>query len=393
MRSIIGILATTVIAAAIAVPASLAEGEGAAGAGNKERVVIDGVDNYRVVEPLFEAVRVVLSHRGETYSPEYIQGISGAAFRIAGICPCAPTSSGAMATEDLPRLLGYDVKHLTLESCGVDWKGLPELLKRTDQYRMVGEGALQDADMKKLRNGLVDMISQVKEEIRQGRPVVLWHAFTNAEFDVVTGFDETKGVLIGRGAYVGNGEAYATAAQFRTLTAAYVGGWPAAILIGKKSAEPDLRAAEVEALREAVKHAYSSKNTDKAGKEGWALLEGLACYDQWIRHFGDPAKKRGSGDAYCYGIYRDTHRAASVFLREIAPKHPAGRIHMEKAADHFLAEADTLKSAEALMWWQSPEGPDAARNEKVVKVLTTARGEYASGIEQIELALASIDKK
>ena len=48
------------------------------------------------MDPLFEGIRVVLSYRGEAYSPAYLQGISGAAFRIAGICPCAPTSSFAM---------------------------------------------------------------------------------------------------------------------------------------------------------------------------------------------------------------------------------------------------------------------------------------------------------
>ncbi len=55
-----------------------------------KRVVLDGVDRYRVIEPLFEGIRIILSHRGEEYSPAYIQGISGAAFRIAGICPCTP---------------------------------------------------------------------------------------------------------------------------------------------------------------------------------------------------------------------------------------------------------------------------------------------------------------
>jgi len=306
-----------------------------------------------------------------------------------------------MGTADLPRLLGYDVKHLTLQSCGVDWKGLEyhasslpkELLKKTGQYRMVGEETLQDSEMRKLRNGLVDMISQVKEEIRRGRPVVFWHGFTNAEFDVVTGFDEAEGVLIGRGAYVGNGETYATAPQFRALTATYTGGWPTAILIGEKSAETDLPAAEIAALREAVKHAHSQKNTEKIGKEEWVFLEGLACYDQWIRQFSKPDKKRSSGDAYDYGIYRDTHRAASVFLREIAPKHPRARTHMEKAADRFRVEADTLRGGESLLWWQSPEGPDAARNQNVVTLLTKARGAYAQGIKEIELALVEIDRK
>jgi S-adenosylhomocysteine hydrolase len=73
-------------------------GLGAAGAlcavpaaASAERVVIEGVDRYRVVEPVFEGVRVIVTKRGERYSPAYVQGISGAAFRVAGPCPCAPT--------------------------------------------------------------------------------------------------------------------------------------------------------------------------------------------------------------------------------------------------------------------------------------------------------------
>ena len=50
-------------------------------------MILEGIDRYRVVEPLFEGIRVILSYRGETYTPDYIQGISGAAFRVAGICP------------------------------------------------------------------------------------------------------------------------------------------------------------------------------------------------------------------------------------------------------------------------------------------------------------------
>ena len=66
---------------------------------------------------------------------------------------------------------------------------------------------------------------------------------------------------------------------------------------------------------------------------------------------------------------------------------------MEQAASHFLAEADTLKGAESLLWWRSPAGPDAARNRRAVEVLKKAREEYASGIQGIERALAQIEKK
>ena len=68
----------------------------------ESRVVLDGVDRYQVMDALFEGVRVILSYRGEPYSAAYVQGISGAAFRIGGICPCAPTCTSAMETQDLP---------------------------------------------------------------------------------------------------------------------------------------------------------------------------------------------------------------------------------------------------------------------------------------------------
>ena len=116
----------------------------------------------------------------------------------------------------------------------------------------------------------------------------------------------------------------------------------------------------------------------------------LRCYDRWIAEWGDPGKKGSNGDAYCYGIYRDTHRAAAGFLREIAPNHPSASAGLRQAADNFQAEADVLQDAEALLWWKSPEGPDTARNERVAAILQEARDHYASGIEQIEKALAQI---
>ena len=358
-----------------------------------ERVVLDGVDRYQVCEPLFEGVRVVLSHRGEQYSAEYIQGISGAAFRIAGICPCAPTSSSAMWTADLPSLLGYDVKHITLEACGATWKQLGELAKQFKPEQLANKDEPSAPELRQLRGHLVDMVSQVKANVRSGRPAILWNAFTTAEFDVVTGFDEARGELMGRGTYVGTGEGHATAKQFRTLRAAFVGGWPAAILIGEKKGTFDSRKAEEAALREAVRHAHSTKNHDKLAGKDWVLLEGLSCYDRWVKDFGKPDKKRTSGDAYCYSVYRSTHRAAAGFLREIAPKYPAARVHLEQAAGHFQAEADALKQAETLLSRKSPEGPDPERNQKAAEILARARDEYAAGIRAIEKALTVIDEK
>jgi AraC family transcriptional regulator len=55
-------------------------------------MVLLNIDKYRYYDPLFEGARIILNNRGEKFTPEYIQGISGAAFKIAGGCPSCLTS-------------------------------------------------------------------------------------------------------------------------------------------------------------------------------------------------------------------------------------------------------------------------------------------------------------
>jgi hypothetical protein len=317
----------------------------------QKRKTIAGVDRYRVVEPLFEGCRVILSYRGETYSPAYIQGISGAAFRIAGICPCAPTCSYMMEPQDLLGLLGYEAEPLAV----------------------YGEGPDPDVH-------LDEVLARVKDEIRADRPVLFWNAFTNCEWDVVCGFDDEEKQIVGRGSYVGLDE-YAVADETRTLTA---GARPliGAILIGEKSGAFDAREAEAAALKEAVRHARSKSNEDKLCGDQWVMLEGLLCYDRWVGDFeADPPKVSNLGDFYCLSVYRSTHRAAADFAREIVPKYPAAREHLEYAAEQFAAEADQLhKCFEAVF----PDGrlteeADLARNSRAADVLSRARECYPAG--------------
>ncbi len=326
---------------------------------NEKKVVIEGVDHYKVIEPLFECVRVALSNKGETYSPEYVCGISGAAFRIAGICPCAPTCSSAMWTPDLVGLFGYQFEVLPLDKEGMDL----------------------NAEVQKV-------IPRVKDQIRKGRPVIVWHAFTNAEWDVVCGFDEETKQFIGRGSYAGT-EEYATADETRMTKAIDICPAFGAIIVGDKVGEFNAMEAELAALREALKHAW----TEKVIEEGkWTMLEGVQCYERWIDEFENaPNRKRGSGDSYCYGVYHSTHRAASVFLKEIAPKYPEAKENLENASEYFKAEADILDQCKDLIWWNAPEGPDAERNAKFAELLAKARDNYVSGIDEIELALEAIE--
>jgi hypothetical protein len=313
-----------------------------------------------VMEALFEGARVVLTHRGERYSPAYVQGISGAAFRIGGICPCAPTCTAAMDTQTLPRLLGYEVEVLPLDGPGIDLKA---------------EGAR--------------VVSRIKDEIRAGRPVLVWHAFTNAEWDVVAGYDDVAQQFFGRGSYAGL-DGYAVADQMRMVDAVEICPAFGAILIGAKIAAFDARAAEVAALQEAIRHASTRKQLPAPAGE-WVFLEGLQCYDRWVQDLeADPGSVGSAGSRYCYGVYRSTHRAAAGFLQELSTTYSEARVALSRAAGDFVVEADALDACANYLSWGAPDTLDAEAAAEVRRLLSRARDAYARGIESIGAALNAI---
>lgn len=328
-----------------------------------QRMVIEGVDRYRVMDPMCEGVRVVLKALGDEYSPGYIQGLCGGGFRLAGICPCAPTCcTGGTDHKGLLKLLGYPFTEAILS-----WKG----------------------DVEDAKRNMVPLIPRIKESIRAGRPVLVWHAFTNAEWDVVAGYDDAEGVFLGRGSYAGL-DGYAKAKQDRAQEAVNICPAFGALFVGERTGKLDARAAETAALKEAVRHAHDRTGADKLGGDKWVMLEGLMAYDRWADKFKDPKAKRDQGDSYCYGVYRSTHRAGGEFLREIAPRHPKASELLTQAAGEFTGEADALDHAEPYLNWQSPEA-DAERNTKLWPLLTAARDHYAAGIALIEKALPLLD--
>ena len=97
-------------------------------------------------------------------------------------------------------------------------------------------------------------------------------------------------------------------------------------------------------------------------------------------------EKRSAGDAYCNLVYRTTHRAASQFLTEIAPKYPAASSSLLRAARDFAHEANCLDSARPLIGWQAAE-EDADRNAELWPILARARDHYATAIGHIEKAI------
>jgi hypothetical protein len=323
-------------------------------------VVVPNMDRFRVREPNFEGVRIVVDFLGETYSPAYIQGISGAAFRFGGPCPCAPNCSTQMSTTDLIKLLGYEYTESIL-----GWTG----------------------DVDDAKRNMAELIPRIRESVRAGRPVLLWYGFADTAYEVVTGFDDAEGVFLGYHLHQGPDEEPARAKQDRAQECAAMCPALGAIFIGKKTGTLDATAAEVAALKEAVRHARDRDVVSRAGRPD---MNGLMAYDRWAAKFRDPGAKRNAGDSHCYFVYRSTHRAAGEFLREIASHYPKAADLLGKAAGEFTAEATVLDQAEPLLAWQTPE-LDADRNARVWPLLAEARDHYAAAIASIERALPLLD--
>jgi hypothetical protein len=77
-------------------------------------------------------------------------------------------------------------------------------------------------------------------------------------------------------------------------------------------------------------------------------------------------------------------------MLELVPRYPEATAHFERAASHFVAEADALDQCAPLLGWESLPGPDAERNARAAVLLRQARDCYARGIDEIEGALGTL---
>ncbi len=327
-------------------------------------MIIPNVDRYRVWDPLFEGLRVILSHHGESYSPAYVQGLSGAAFRIGGICPCAPTCTSAMEPQQLAALLGYDAEWVPFEG------------QTVEERQAV----------------LATTMPRLDDELAAGRPFLLWHAFTMLEWDVVAGHEGNR--FLGRGSYLGL-DGYADEDDRRAAgpdAAPCLG----AMLIHKRAgpAPEALRQAEVDSLREAVRHAHDTESLDNVCSGPWVFLQGLAAYDRWVHDFGLRAASHVpplQGDMYCANVYASTHRAAVAYLQELAPRHGGCGPCLLAAADRFAAEADALDAARDRINLAYQAGEASPGEHALIVVgLRTARDAYAAAIDALQAALPDL---
>lgn len=318
--------------------------------------LLKGMEKFVLAEPLFEAIRVVLTYRGEEYSPAYIQGISGAAFRIGGICPCAPTCTCAMWTADLPVKLGYETEKIEfMEESGVDMVRWSKLVER------------------------------IKSEIDNGRPVAMWSQFAFAEWGVINGYDDEKREFIGCDSNHENKSFRRTSYEKASKSE----GVPVfgAIIIGDKTSDPNLEELEIASLKEAVKHAKTVTEIDP-DPDKWTFLNGIQAYERWRDSFKDnPGRKKSMGDSYCYRIYYNTHMAAADYLLEIAPKYKDAEEELKKAAEAFKEEHEVYKAAWKTVGYSAPADIDEEGMQRAYDSLNKACEFYAKGIEHIEKAL------
>ena len=310
--------------------------------------ILNGIADYEVTEANFESSRLALNFIGEYYPADYFHGIAGTAFRIGGICPCAPTCTTAMHLRDLLELFGYEC-----EECAYDDND-------------------KDASLTKLT-------AAVRASIDAGIPAIVWNAFTACEFDIVTGYDENEQVFFGRGSHIGNTGDYAKMKWDYSLENAGLVGLTA-LIIKRGSGFFDKKGAEISAVKEAIRHANDMENADKASGGEWVFLQGKAAYNRWADDFSKRDHKRGLGDAYCIGIYASCHALAGPFIRRIADGYPNVSGILAKAVAYFDKEAEALTQSAPLLGWNSPE-TSAERNAKAAVLLREAAKHYGTAID------------
>ena len=320
--------------------------------GDSDMILLN-IDNYRYYDPLFEGARIILNYMGEKYSPEYILGLSGSVFKIAGGCPSRPTCVCDFWPADFFKFMGYEV----------------------EEYPCVDSEGNDISDR---------MIESVKKNIDEGKPVLVWHAFTNEEWDVVCGYDDEAKHFIGRGTHKGEND-YAREPWDRAKTSnIHAFGAVAAV---KKNTELNEREAEIRSLISAVKHARTELTDNQ---QDWETA-GVQFYHQWAEDYSKEGKEKGVADEYCYIVYSSVRKAAVIYLREIAYKFGGGALeNMQYAANCFEKESAELDKAWQYLGVGSSWGVDEERSKNLAPILKAAAEHYEKGIEYLEKALQSL---
>lgn len=320
--------------------------------------VIHDLDRYRHHEPVFEGMRVILLHRREPVSAPSISVVSGAAFRVHTRDRLDVLHNQAMRPDQLARLFGYEAELITFHTSPADAR--PEL-GRTPAER------------------LPQMLEVAKGELLSGRPLLLWHAVSDREYDVVAGFDEPRALLHTFGSRAGLRE-YETVPESRSLEGAMDG--TGLVIVGERESTCSIGLLEREALQGAVAHADDARY-------------GLAAYDDWARYFTRragglaPDGTEGDDGAYVLSVMAASRLAGTSYLRNLAWLYSAqANAHLDLAAENLLREAEALQALVAL--FPSLHAPLANRDDcfEAVDLIARARARYSLAIDELWSAVS-----
>jgi hypothetical protein len=325
--------------------------------------VIHDLDRYRHHEPVFEGMRVILLHRREPVSAPSISVVSGAAFRVHTRERLDVLRNQAMQPHELARLFGYEAELIPFHTSAADPR--PEL-GQTPAERLPG------------------MLELARAELLGGRPVLLWHAVSDREYDVVAGFDEPQGLLHAFGSRAGLRE-YETVAEGRAADGAVEG--TGLVLVGERTSAYSIGRLERAALQVAVGHADDARC-------------GLSAYDEWARYFAQragglaPDGPEGSDGAYVLQVMAASRLAGTSYLRNLAWLYSAqANAHLDLAAENLLREAEAIQALVAL--FPSLDSPLANRDDcfEAVDLIARARARYSLAIDEMWTAVGLMGER
>ncbi len=320
--------------------------------------VIRDVDRFRLEEPLFEGLRVILRQRGEAMSTAYVCGVSGAAFRVHLPDPADPVNNRAMLPYELAILFGYEAEFVTFLPPGEDPEGTRADLGGVPEERYAW------------------MVERTKRDLTAGRPVLAWHAASNNAYDVIVGHDDTAGTFLvvecGR-----DRRGYAAVPQNRPLTGSRPG--TGLVFVGERVSDLKPAAAERAALEEATRHAMDSSR-------------GLMGYDAWLGALSDStgslayagSEAPETVDRYSLRIMAGARGAGSSFLRGLAWLYgPRANRHLDLAAESVLRESEALQACVKL-FPADPEAPlDRLLYPEAIGCLQRARARYTLATDEL----------
>ncbi len=324
------------------------------------RALIHDLDRYRHHEPVFEGMRVILLHRREPVSAPSIAMLSGAAFRVHGRDPLDLLRNQAMGPHELPRLLGYEAELIPFHNG--DESARPEF-GRTPAERHPR------------------ILETAKAELLEGRPVLLWHAVSDHEYDVVAGFDESADCLYAFGASIGFRD-YAIVPEQRSLEGAVEG--TGVVLLGKRIGTSDLAQLERQALHVAVQHADDARY-------------GLAAYDEWAQYFArraGGAAPEGLDGCRTLAVMAASRQSGSAYLRNLAWLYSnQANAHLDLAAENFLRESEALQALVEL--FPAEDQPLPGRDDcfEALDLIARARARYSLGIDETWSAVSLMGER